>query len=76
MRSDLLGAGAARRPESRCFAVALNDIKRRYSYPEAVRSEIEEQNLNSYRIVISYRISDYATRFVILLLDQPLDAME
>lgn len=47
--SDLLGAVAARRPESQCFAVAVNDIKGCYQYPEAVRFEIEEQNLNSYR---------------------------
>jgi glycosyltransferase involved in cell wall biosynthesis len=47
--SDLLGAVAALRPESRCFAVAVNDIKGCYQYPEAVRFEIEEQNLDSYR---------------------------
>ena len=47
--SDLLGAVAARRPESQCFAVAVNDIKGCYRYPEAVRFEIEEQNLSSYR---------------------------
>ena len=47
--SDLLGAVAARHPQSQCFAVAVNDIKGCYQYPEAVRFEIEEQNLSSYR---------------------------
>jgi glycosyltransferase involved in cell wall biosynthesis len=47
--SDLLGAVAALRPQSQCFAVAVNDTNGSYQYPEAVRFEIEEQNLSSYR---------------------------
>jgi len=47
--SDLLGAVAGRHSQSQCFAVAVNDIKGCYQYPEAVRFEIEEQNLSSYR---------------------------
>jgi len=47
--SDLLGAVAARHPRSRCFAVPVNDIEGCYRYPDAVRFEIEEQNLDSYR---------------------------
>jgi glycosyltransferase involved in cell wall biosynthesis len=47
--SDLLGALAARHPQSRCFAVPVNDTDGRYRYPDAVRFEIEEQNLDSYR---------------------------
>ena len=47
--SDLLGAVAALRPQSQCFAVAVNDMNGSYQYPEAVRFEIEEQNLSSYR---------------------------
>jgi glycosyltransferase involved in cell wall biosynthesis len=47
--SDLLGAAAARHPQSCCFAVPVNDIDGRYRYPDAVRFEIEEQNLDSYR---------------------------
>jgi glycosyltransferase involved in cell wall biosynthesis len=47
--SDLLGAVAARHPQSRCFAVPVNDTDGRYRYPDAVRFEIEEQNLDSYR---------------------------
>jgi glycosyltransferase involved in cell wall biosynthesis len=46
--SDLLGAVAVRRPQSRCFAVPVNDIEG-YRYPDVVRFEIEEQNLTSYR---------------------------
>ena len=47
--SDLLGAAAARHPQSRCFAVAVNDIEGCYRYPDVVRFEIEEQDLDSYR---------------------------
>ncbi len=47
--SDLLGAVAARHPESRCFAVPVNDIEGCYQYPDVVRFEIEEQDLGSYR---------------------------
>ena len=47
--SDLLGAVAARHPQSRCFAVPVNDIEGCYQYPDVVRFEIEEQNLGSYR---------------------------
>jgi glycosyltransferase involved in cell wall biosynthesis len=47
--SDLLGAVAARHPQSRCFAVPVNDIDGCYRYPDVVRFEIEEQNLDSYR---------------------------
>jgi glycosyltransferase involved in cell wall biosynthesis len=47
--SDLLRAVAARHPQSRCFAVPVNDIDGGYQYPDVVRFEIEEQNLGSYR---------------------------
>jgi len=46
--SDLLQAVAARYPQRRCFAVAVNDIEGRYQYPDVVRFEIEEQDLGSY----------------------------
>lgn len=46
--SDLLGAVAARYPETRCLAVAVNDIAGSYRYPDVVRAEIEEQDLDSY----------------------------
>ena len=47
--SDLLGAVAARHPKARCFAVPVNDISGCYQYPDVVRFEIEEQDLESYR---------------------------
>ncbi|MFN0172721.1 MAG: glycosyltransferase family 4 protein [Bryobacteraceae bacterium] len=47
--SDLLEAVAARHPQSRCFAVAVNDLERCYQYPDVVRFEVEEQLLGSYR---------------------------
>jgi glycosyltransferase involved in cell wall biosynthesis len=46
--SDLLAAVATAHPQSRCFAVSVNDIKDGYDYPEVVRFEIEEQDLSSY----------------------------
>ena len=52
--SDLLGAVAARHPQCTCFAVAVNDIEGHYRYPDAVRFEIEEQNLDSYRRAAAY----------------------
>jgi glycosyltransferase involved in cell wall biosynthesis len=47
--SDLLGAVAARHPQTRCFAVPVNDINGLYQYSDVVRFEIEEQDLDSYR---------------------------
>ena len=47
--SDLLGAVAARHPQSQCFAVPVSDVQGCYRYPDVVRFEIEERNLGSYR---------------------------
>ena len=47
--TDLLAAVATAYPESRCLAVAVNDIRDSYSYPDVVRFEIEEQDLSSYQ---------------------------
>ena len=46
--SDLLAAVATAHPQNECLSVAVNDIKGGYEYPEAVRFEIEEQDLSSY----------------------------
>lgn len=35
-------------PDCECFAVPVNDITGGYKYPDAVRFEIEEQDLPSY----------------------------
>ncbi len=47
--SDLLGAVAAKHPQSLCFAVPVNDIDHSYRYPDVVRFEIGERDLGSYR---------------------------
>jgi glycosyltransferase involved in cell wall biosynthesis len=47
--ADLLESVAAKRPGTRCFATPVNDGDNRYRYPEVVRFEIEEQELESYR---------------------------
>ncbi len=52
--SDLLRAVAARHPQHRCFAVAVNDICCGYRYPDVVRCQIEEQNPDSYRRAASF----------------------
>src|SRR5664280_2403506 len=52
--SDLLGAVAAQHPQSRCFAVPVNDIEGCYQYPDVVRFEIEEQDLGSYRCAADF----------------------
>lgn len=46
--SDLLRAVAARDGQRRCFAVPVNDLEGCYQYPETVRFEIEERDLDSY----------------------------
>ncbi len=46
--SDVLASVATAYPESQCFAVAVNDVKGGYDYPEVVSFEIEEQDLSSY----------------------------
>lgn len=46
--SDLLTAVSTRFPQSRCFAITINDMDG-YRYPDLVHFEIEEQDLNAYR---------------------------
>ena len=46
--ADLLAAVASAHPQTQCLAVSVNDIPEGYSYPAAVRFEIEEQDLSSY----------------------------
>jgi glycosyltransferase involved in cell wall biosynthesis len=47
--SDLLEAVAVRYPQCQCFAVPVNDIAGCYRYPDVVRFEIDEQDVESYR---------------------------
>ena len=46
--TDLAAAVQTEHPQSKCFAVSVNDIKGGYEYPEVVHFEIEEQDLSSY----------------------------
>ena len=52
--SDLLTAVAAEFPHSDCFAAPVNDVEGGYEYPGAVRFEIEEQDLASYRMAADF----------------------
>ena len=47
--ADIRSAVAAEYPACNCFVVPVNDIEGGYEYPEAVRFEIEEQELSSYK---------------------------
>jgi glycosyltransferase involved in cell wall biosynthesis len=52
--ADLLGAVSARDPQSHCFAVPVNDADGCYRYPDVVPFEIEEQDLQSYRLAADF----------------------
>jgi len=47
--SDLCEAVAAEAPETKCFAVAVTDIREGYRYPERVRFEIAQNEVPGYR---------------------------
>jgi glycosyltransferase involved in cell wall biosynthesis len=47
--TDVCTSVAAQFPKVQCFAVPINDVAGGYDYPQEVRFEIEEQNLDSYR---------------------------
>ncbi|GHU09059.1 glycosyl transferase [Spirochaetia bacterium] len=47
--TSLCESVAAAHPGVSCFAVPITDIPEGYSYPDRVRFEIEEKNLDSYR---------------------------
>lgn len=47
--ADLLESIAAEYPETRCFAVPVNDRAEGYNYSERVRFEINEREIDSYR---------------------------
>ncbi len=52
--TDLQTALASRFPETECLVVAVNDREEGYDYPEAVKFEIEERNLDDYRRAAEY----------------------
>src|SRR5579871_4222900 len=47
--TDLCEAIAAQYPEAACFAVPVNDTEQGYDYPERVRFEMSQRDLESYR---------------------------
>lgn len=47
--TDLVDALSSQRPDSECWAVAMNDKPECYAYPEKVRFEIAQNNLKEYR---------------------------
>ncbi len=47
--TDLCTALSSRFPETECLVVALNDRPEGYDYPESVKFEIQERNLEDYR---------------------------
>ena len=46
---DLCEAVAGEAPESQCYTGAVNDQLEAYDYPERVRFELDEKDLDSYR---------------------------
>ncbi len=47
--TDLCETLAAEYPETSCLALAINDVESGYAYPERVRFEIAERDIESYR---------------------------
>lgn len=51
---DLCSAVMEQYHQSECFVVAVNDLEQGYDYPEEVRFEIVEQDINSYQRAADY----------------------
>ena len=45
---DIRWALASQYPKTECFVVSVNDVEGGYNYPEEVRFEISEKNINDY----------------------------
>lgn len=52
--TDLCESFASTNPGIQCFAVPITDIEEGYQYPERVRFEIIEQDLNSYKAAADF----------------------
>jgi len=52
--TDLCESFASSNPGVQCFAVPITDIEEGYQYPERVRFEIIEQDLNSYKAAADF----------------------
>src|SRR5512142_371918 len=47
--ADLADALSEQLPQAECLVLAMNDVGKRYEYPERVRFEIKERDLSAYR---------------------------
>ncbi len=52
--TDICESFAAINPSVQCFAVPITDIEEGYRYPERVRFEIQEQDLDSYKAAADF----------------------
>ena len=52
--TDLCEMFAAQNPSAQVFAIPVTDIEEGYDYPERVRFEIKEQNIDSYKAAADF----------------------
>ena len=52
--TDLVEALSAEKPDSKCWAIVMNDRPEGYSYPEKVRFEIDQNKLNDYKVASEF----------------------
>ncbi len=52
--SDLLKSLLSERPDSDCWAIAVNDIPSGYRYPPEVRFEIDQKSIADYRLAAEF----------------------
>lgn len=52
--TDLCEAFASQHPDVQCFSIPVTDIEEGYKYPERVRFEIKEQDIESYKAAADF----------------------
>jgi hypothetical protein len=52
--TDLCESFASSNPSVQCFAIPITDIEEGYQYPERVRFEIKEQDLDTYKAAADF----------------------
>lgn len=52
--TDLCESFAAMNPSVQCFAIPITDIEEGYQYPERVRFEIKEQDIDTYKAAADF----------------------
>lgn len=52
--TDLCESFAAMNPDVQCFAIPITDIEEGYHYPERVRFEIKEQDIDTYKAAADF----------------------